>query len=714
MYVLNSNMNKTLEGALSHYSDAERTSIRQTLEFLAPYYGEHRLTVGQKVIDHAINVAVRLAKIQSDTESIIGACLFYLPTVHEKYREELIERYGLGITELVDGVSRMEKISLLSGKDASTDHQVESLRKMMLAMVADMRVVLIRLVQHTELLHYLAETNNAAARDDYARRALDIFAPLAGRLGMWPIKSELEQLGFRILQPETYANIVHLLHEHQSDRQAFIEEVIAKLAHDLSAAGIDAEISGRPKHVYSIYRKMARKEIDFEAIRDLRAIRVLVADIKDCYMVLGLVHALWTPIPKEFDDYIAKPKNNRYRSLHTAVIGPQQKVLEVQIRTWDMHNDSEFGIAAHWRYKDGTKRNEDYETKIAWLRQVLEWKEHIVDTTEVAPKYKTELFQDTVYVFTPQGKVIDLPRGSTPIDFAYRVHTDLGHRCRGAKVDGAIVPLTYKLEQGQRVEITAAKNGGPSRDWLNTTLEFIASPHARVKIRHWFNVLDNEESVARGRVIVERELRSNRNSGLNLIAIAHQFQFSKLEEFFTAVGRGEITARQLKEASNTDVEEVASETTLTRKALAGPALKGILIVGVDKLLTVPAKCCKPVPPDPIVGFVTRGRGVSIHRQSCHNVPRLPAERLIPADWGKGGDGVFSVDIFVEANDRQGLLKDITDVFSREKINVTAVNTVSRRDLATMFFTVEAKDIGQLHKVLDLIRDIGGVTNARRK
>jgi GTP pyrophosphokinase len=445
----------------------------------------------------------------------------------------------------------------------------------------------------------------------------------------------------------------------------------------------------------------------------VRAVRVLVDDIKDCYAALGSVHSLWTPLPKEFDDYIAKPKSNDYRSLHTAVIGPEGKSLEIQIRTFEMHRHAELGIAAHWRYKEGSRRDSGYDQRIAWLRQIVAWKDEVADAGELAAQFKSELFEDTIYVLTPQGRVIDLPQDATPIDFAYHVHSDLGHRCRGAKVDGAMVPLSRPLKNGQQVEIIAAKQGGPSRDWLNPALGFLKSAGARAKVRQWFNRQNYEVSVAQGRDIVDRELQRHGMTGINLDKLAQQFEFDKLNDFLAEVGRGEIGPRQLQTALRADetTPAAADEQPIVRKPRAQPG--GILVVGVDRLLTVPAKCCKPAPPDPIIGFVSRGRGVTIHRKGCANVARLNTERLVAADWGASPDATFPVDIVIDANDRTGLLRDITEILSRERINVTATNSASRDAAARMLLTVEINNLHQLNRVLALIRDVPGVARAAR-
>jgi GTP pyrophosphokinase len=475
---------------------------------------------------------------------------------------------------------------------------------------------------------------------------------------------------------------------------------------------------------------MRRKQTGIDAVYDIRAVRILVDDVKDCYAALGIVHHLWTPLAGEFDDYIAKPKANDYRSLHTAVIGPEGKPLEVQIRTFEMHRHSEYGVAAHWRYKEegaarprGLRRDPAYEDRIAWLRQVLDWKDAVADSSEWLAAFKSSLFIDTIYVMTPQGKVVDLPRGATPVDFAYAVHTSLGHRCRGARVDGLMVPLNTPLANGQRVEIIAAKQGGPSRDWLNPDLGYVAGHRARTKVRQWFKAQQLEETIAQGRAIVERELQRAGATAVNLDAVAAKAGYRDTQEFFASATRDELNRTQIQAAIRAVMTpEPAPAVTgagelTTKQSKARGSGSGILVVGVDRLMTALARCCKPAPPDPIVGFVTRGKGVSIHRQSCSNVARMRArepERLISADWGAPRDEVFPVDVVVEAMDRQGLLRDITEVFSRERINVTAANTLTRNLQSRMAFTLEVRGLDALARALALVADVNGVTSAIRR
>ena len=712
-----------LENIGSRYAPAEAGALRRVLDFVAPFYAGHSLASGEPVLTRALETAAILAELKLDHETLAAALLSHCHDVAPQGAQQLREKFGATIADLAEGVVRMGEIGALSNRMPAAQKpeqqaaQLEALRKMLLAMVQDIRVVLIKLADHVQELRYVVKSENEMLRREAAELTRDIFAPLANRLGVWQLKWELEDLAFRILEPDTYKRIARQLDEKRVDRERYIENVIALLKGELARAGIAAEVTGRPKHIYSIYKKMHGKGLDFEALYDVRAVRVLVGDVKDCYAALGLVHNLWSPLPKEFDDYIAKPKSNDYRSLHTAVIGPEGKAVEVQIRTHDMHQHSELGVAAHWRYKEGVRHDKSFDEKIAWLRQILEWKDEVSDAGELAEQFKTGLFEDAVYVLTPQGRVIDLPKGATPVDFAYHVHTELGHRCRGAKIDGAMVPLNTPLRNGQQVEILAAKQGGPSRDWLNPQLGYLKSHGARSKVRQWFSRQNYETDVAQGRALLEKELQRHGLTKTNLDKLAADLGFGKLNDFLSDLGRGGIGPKQLADALHGGAAPlaapVAEEQLVTRKPRA-TGKGSVLIVGVDKLLTVPAKCCKPAPPEPIIGFVTRGRGVTVHRASCASVKRLDPERMVTAEWGEAGGATFPIDIQVEAVDRTGLLRDISEVLSRERINVTATNTVSRDLSAHMRFTLEVANLDQLRHALSLIREVRGVVGVARR
>ncbi len=717
-----------LESIAAGLPEADVLRLRQACEFALSIYAGKPLGTGEPALEHALGLAASLAALRLDVETRIAGILFAAPQYLADSQEKLTAAFGPVVASLVAGIAKLNRLRVvtrtLAGQESSAAHssQAEVLRKMLLAMVEDIRVVLLRLASRTQTLRYMARATDEKRRP-YAQETLDIYAPLANRLGIWQLKWELEDYAFRYLEPEVYKKIASMLDGKREERESFITGAVAALDSELRATGISAEVLGRPKHIYSIYNKMRGKSLDFSELYDVRALRVLVDSVKDCYTALGVVHNLWTPIPKEFDDYISRPKGNDYRSLHTAVVGPDGRALEVQIRTHDMHRHAELGVAAHWRYKEGgaargSARRDPFDEKIAWLRQVLAWRDDVVESVDWVEQFKRTALDDTVYVLTPQGRVLDLPQGSTPVDFAYHLHTDLGHHCRGAKVDGAMVPLNYKLANGQRVEIIAAKTGGPSRDWMNPVLGYLQSSRARSKVRQWFNTQALAETVAQGRAVVERELQREGMTGANLDHLAQQLGFAKSEELFAAAGREEIGVKQLQTAlRGAAPAEPEKEAVLTGKSRADAKDGGILVVGMDKLMTQLAKCCRPAPPDAIAGFVTRGRGVSIHRRNCRDLQRLAElqpERMIEADWGKQKEGVFSVDIVVQAHDRQGLLRDISEVLSREKINVTGVNTQSKQHMAYMSFTVEISGLEQLQRTLEFVREVQGVLTASRR
>src|SRR5712692_1896703 len=648
-------------------SGEERRTLARALDFAASVYGDKLLGTGESAYGHAIGLARNVAELRLDADARVAGLLFSVPQYLSDGEEKLGASFGAAVASLVAGISRLNALRVITrsaaqGKDSQS--QAEVLRKMLLAMVEDIRVVLLRLASRTQTLRWLSRAPEAE-RVQLARETLDIYAPLANRLGVWQLKWELEDLSFRYLEPGLYKRIAGMLEARRSERERFVEQAIAELADELARAGIRGEITGRPKHLYSIYSKMRAKSLDFSEIHDVSGLRVLVDSVADCYTVLGVVHNLWAPIPREFDDYISRPKANGYRSLHTAVIGPEGKALEVQIRTQEMHRDAELGVAAHWRYKEGAKRGkgDPFDERIAWLRQMLAWRDEIVDASDWVEQSKRAVLDDTVYVLTPQGRVIELPQGATPVAFAYALHTDIGHRCRGAKVNGAIAPLDYRLKNAEAVEIITAKTGGPSRDWLNPALGYIRSSRARNKVRQWFNSREIASVVAAGRAAVERELQREGRRAVSLEELAKRLGFDEPDELFAAVGREEVGSRQLQTAVRGGTERAPSPEIPQHRARAGPSSSGILVVGVERLLTQLAHCCKPAPPDRISGFVTKGRGVSVHRRDCTSLARLVErfpERIIGADWGKRGAQAYPVDIVVRGNDRQGLLRDVTE------------------------------------------------------
>ena len=631
----NADIQTWLNALAGVFAPAEVGLIRQACEFAAPlYHGKSDLT-GTPLLQHALGSASILLNLNLDHETIAAAILHAVPDWLDDWKRVLTERFGHNVAMLVDGIAKMEHVrqfSEMRGSDNKEEAalQAESLRKMLLAMVEDIRVVLIKLAERTQTLRNLPRAD-AAQQQQIARETQSLFAPLANRLGIWQIKWELEDLSMRYLEPALYKQIAQHLDERRIDRERYIADLIAQLEQALTRAGIQGEVSGRPKHIYSIINKMKRKQLDFDQLYDVRAVRVLVENIEQCYAALSIVHELWLPIQKEFDDYIARPKPNGYRSLHTAVLGPRRLPVEVQIRTRQMHHDSELGVAAHWRYKENRQAESALDQKVAWLRQVLAWKAELADNGELQQPLRDEMQQDRVYVLTPQGKVIDLPQGATPVDFAYVLHTDLGHRTRGAKVDGNIVPLKHTLQTGQRVEILTVKQGGPSRDWINPQLGYLQSARARAKVRHWFAEQNQDDSIAQGRALLERELHRIGVNDVNQEKLAQKLRYNKPDDLLAALGRGDITPRRVSLA-------ITPEAPAPRKVPAGqqPAhAPRILIEGVNNLTYKLALCCRPQPTDAIVAYVTRDRGITIHRRVCPFMQRVPEERedrLLDARW----------------------------------------------------------------------------------
>jgi GTP pyrophosphokinase len=709
--------------ALGYIADGlagpERALVARALEFAEPLYAGQTLSTGESVWPHALGLAASLAAIGMDPAARAAGILF-AASKHLDGVDKLQEVFGPEIATLAGGVEQLHRLRVLTR--AAPGEQNEILRKMVLGMVEDIRVVLIRLASRTQTLRWFAK-NPTGERKAYARESLDIYSPLANRLGVWQLKWELEDLSFRYIEPELYKKIAQMLDEKRIEREQYIANSIAVLGNELKKTGLKAEVSGRPKHIYSIWNKMRVKQLDFSDVHDVRALRVIVPTPGECYSVLGIVHDLWEPIPKEFDDYISRPKGNNYQSLHTAVLGPGGRTLEVQIRTEAMHRQAEFGVAAHWRYKESrrtSKAEGAFDDKIAWLRELLAWRDEVADGGSWAEKTKKASLDDIIYVITPQGKVIDLPAGATPVDFAYTLHTDLGHRCRGAKVDGRMVPLDTPLASGQRVEIVGAKSGGPSRDWLNPALGFLKSHRARGKVRQWFNARSLAETIAQGRAAVEKEQRREGATQANLEQLAQKLGFAKPDELFAAVARDEVNLRQLQGALRELVGfilDVPKEQEKSKKPKNKSASNGgILVVGVDRLMTQLAKCCKPVPPDAVRGFVTRGKGISVHREDCASLKRLAErspERLIDAQWGTRSGGAYPVDVLVTASDRQGLLRDIGEALARERINVTAVRTQSRNDLARMRFSFEVADVAHLRRAFAAVKEVAGVIRVAR-
>ncbi|GAB4464163.1 MAG: bifunctional (p)ppGpp synthetase/guanosine-3',5'-bis(diphosphate) 3'-pyrophosphohydrolase [Burkholderiaceae bacterium] len=686
---------------------------------IAPLYVDKKLRTGEPFIDHADGMVAIVRPLRDDPDLLAAAYLFGAHDVLRDADEWLRARFGAAVAQLVADLRQLMRLSERTRPRSGEagEAQAEALRKMLLAMCNDLRVVLLRLASRLQTLRWYATTKQEGA-ESLAHETLELYAPLANRLGIWQLKWEMEDLAFRFLEPDTYKRIARWLEEKRLERERFIDQAKRELRALLAKSGIRAEVSGRPKHIYSIWTKMRGKQLAFEELYDVRALRVIVDTVAQCYQVLALVHTHWTPVAGEYDDYIARPKPNGYQSLHTVVRDGQGRSLEIQIRTWRMHEAAELGMAAHWRYKEGKTAPATADAdRIAWLRQLLAWRQDIG-----APQRAGEpAVEDRLYVLTPQAKVVELPAGATPVDFAYHVHTELGHRCRGARVDGAMVPLNTPLKTGQTVEIIAAKSGGPSRDWLNPELGYLASARSRAKVRQWFNALELEQSIAAGREIIDKELQRLGKTAVKLEDLAHRLGYATVDEFCAAATKEEFSLRSIEQAvaATPAAAEVQPPAILTGKPKTAPAGRGkVLVVGVDSLLTQLARCCRPVPPDEIVGFVTRGRGVSIHRAGCVNaqaLARRQPERVIEVAWGRAcPDAVYPVDILVHAQDRQGLLRDVSEVFAREKLNVVGVNTITVRGEAQMQFTAEVGDGAALRRALAQILEVRGVLSARRR
>jgi len=671
---------------------------------------------GEPYVEHPLQVALILVELQLDAGTLAASLLHDVVEKCEIPVSEIETRFGAAIAKLVDGTTKLGKFSWQAPEKnaAARQQQAENLRKMLVAMAEDLRVVFIKLADRLHNMRTLDALSPEKQRG-IAQETLEIYAPLAHRLGIWELKWELEDLSFYYLEPGKYGQIEGLVTAHRAQRERFIADVIKILKTEFARLGIKAEISGRPKHIYSIYRKMEKYSAQgkhFDDIHDLLALRVLVNTMPDCYSAVGVIHSLWRPLPEAFDDFIANPKPNGYQALHTAVMCPGTTPLEVQIRTHDMHHIAEYGLAAHWRYKEGEKQDLHFEERIAWLRQLIEWHREFVGAEEFLESVKTDIFIDQVFVYTPKGEIKDLPKGSTPLDFAYRVHTELGHRCIGTKVNGRLVPLSYELKNGDVIAIMSSKGAkGPSRDWLNPHLGYIKTSHAREKIRQWFKKQERAENIERGRELLEKELR---RLGVKLSKreeLAKLFKYDSPDDFLAAIGYGGITVHQiaLKLAAEQEQPKVIAEV-----APSEAPVSAIRVLGVGDLLTRLAQCCRPVPGDKITGYVTRNRGVAIHRQDCYNVTHgSEEERLIAVEWGQT-DALYPVNIQIEAWDRVGLIHAITTVIAEEKVNITAVSSTHHGDYTvTEYFTLETKGLAQLSRLLGKIEGIGGVINVTR-
>jgi GTP pyrophosphokinase len=734
-----------------YFTPVDRDLVMRAYRVAEHAHRDQRRASGEPYVNHCVAVAMILSELRVPPEVIVAGLLHDTVEDTTITLNDLRQDFSDDVAKLVDGVTKLIHLPRVSrgdqhpeettstgsylsvaeqkeeiDKEARVDQLYrsrkydlvsETLRKTFLAMGEDVRVVLIKLADRLHNMRTLGHMPESK-RKRIAQETLDIFAPLANRLGIWQMKWELEDLAFRYVNPEKYKEIATNLAERRFDRERDLNDIIEGLATLLSMAGIRAEISGRPKHIYSIYKKMARKGVAFEQVHDIRGVRIIVEDVPACYSALGVIHTHWRPIPGQFDDYIAVPKDNFYQSLHTAVVFDDGKQLEVQIRTPEMDQNAELGIAAHWRYKEGAPRDEAFEKKILWFRSLMEWKQDVEDAGEFVDSLKTDVFQDRVYVFTPKGDIYDLPLGSTPIDFAYHVHTDIGHRCRGAKVNGKLVPLDYVLHTGEQVVVLTAKRGGPSRDWLNPNLGLVRTQRARAKIRYWFKKQAQEQNITQGRELLDKELRRLGLKDVSLEQIAHRFEHKNLDELLVAIGCGDLPLARI--ANHLMQDETDEDGLLFGSRLSTEATgqsDEITVVGLKGLLTMIARCCNPVPGDDIIGYVTRGRGATIHRQDCPNILRLrEKERLVKVAWGEQ-KRVYPVAVRVKAYDRDGLARDVSNLVANESINMglvqAGINHEAKMNMAVLDLVLEVKDVDQLTRVLTRIEALPNVMEAHR-
>ena len=726
-------LERLLEQLPDTYSLADRELVQRAYRVSEEAHREQKRASGEPYINHCLAVASILAEMRVPPEVIAAGLLHDTVEDTPITLDDIRRDFGDTISVLVDGVTKLTNLPRVSRGDQHAengnakeeenapqpavlgrraDMVSETLRKTFLAMGDDVRVVLIKLadrLHNMRTLGYMPEHK----RKRIAQETLDIFAPLTNRLGIWQIKWELEDLAFRYVNPEKYKEIAEQLAQRRPDREAQIEAIKDNLVKLLAHNNIKTEISGRPKHIYSIYKKMAKKGKPFDLVRDVRAVRLIVPDVPSCYAALGVIHTHWRPIPGEFDDYIAAPKDNFYQSLHTAVIYDDRRPLEVQIRTAEMHQSAEYGIAAHWRYKEGTKQSDKhFEQRINWLRNMMEWRSDVKDAAEFVESMRTDVFQDRVYVFTPRGDIIDLPAGSTPIDFAYHVHTDIGHRCRGARINGKLVPLYQELKTGDQIEILTAKRGGPSRDWLNANLGLVKTQRAKSKIRVWFKKQEDEQNLAQGRDSLERELTRLGIHEINFEKMARSLGFKVPDEMFISLGTGDLSvSRVIKEFS--EEVEIADILAATGTASEATSTDAVEVVGLKGLLSSMARCCNPTPGDQIVGYITRGRGATIHRQDCPNILRLKdRERLLQVDWGRS-ERTYPVPVSIKAYDRQGLMGDISNLLDTENVNIVDVTVKVNRSLADLHLIVEVRDLAQLSRILTRIENLPNVLEAQR-
>jgi GTP pyrophosphokinase len=709
-----------MEGLPASLSLPDRDLIERAYRMAENAHRGQTRRSGEPYIQHCLAVAQILAELRLPAAAIAAGLLHDTVEDTPVTLEDLRSEFGAEVATLVDGVTKLEQLPRVSAVDGrarafAANTQAETLRKTFLAMGEDVRVVLIKLADR---LHNMRTLNHLPPdkQQRIARETLDIFAPLANRLGIWQIKWELEDRSFQYAYSDKYREIAAALAERRQDRERAMAQIVEAMRGLMSQQSISAEVTGRPKHIYSIWKKMERKEVALDQVYDLRAVRVVVKDVPTCYVALGAIHNRWKPIPGEFDDYIATPKENFYQSLHTAVVYDDGKTVEVQIRTPEMHENAEYGIAAHWRYKEGGRRDESYERRIKWLRSLMEWKQDVADAPEFVESLKSDVFQDRVYAFTPRGDIIDLPAGATPVDFAYHVHTSIGDRCRGARVNGRLVPLNTVLRTGDKVEVLTAKRGGPSRDWLNEELGYVRSARARQKIRAWFKKQNREQNVALGRELFERELKRLGIEKQAHESIAELFGFSRVESFLEAMGAGDIGPGQIGAKLDEAAREGTSPVEILPKAgklKAAPTSEEIHVLGAAGLYATLARCCTPAPGDDIIGFLTRGRGATIHRRDCPNVLNTrEKERLIRVSWGQA-EQAYPVSVRINAYDREGLMRDISTLVAEEHVNMSAVNVTTKNNIATLLVTMDIADVAQLSRLLARIEQLPNVLEAHR-
>jgi GTP pyrophosphokinase len=697
-----------------HHAAADFGAVDAAFDLAVEAHAGQRRATGETYVTHPIASAQILAELGIDPVAIEAALLHDVPEDTEYSLTDIEERFGAEVAQLVDGVTKLSRFSTHSHEQ----QQAENIRKMLLAMAQDIRVVLIKLADRLHNMRTLYGLPSDK-QQRIARQTMEIYAPLAERLGIWQMKWELEDLAFKALEPERFRELAKLLDTRRKGRESYIDRAIAELKPRLEAAGIEGDLQGRPKHIYSIWKKMQRKGAEFGEIYDVYAIRLLVEDVRDCYAALGIVHSIWRPIPGQFDDYIAVPKNNLYQSLHTAVIAIDGKPLEIQIRTHQMHQVSEVGIAAHWRYKEGTKSDREYDAKLAWLRQLMDWQRDVSesDATEFVEGIKLDIFQDQVFVFTPKGDIKDLPAGATPLDFAYRIHTDVGHRTIGAKVNNRLVPLDYRLKNGDIVEIVTTKGEhGPSRDWLNV----VRTSHAREKIRQWFKRKDRDENIVHGKESLERELRRLARTTIGAVGhdkiadVARTLNYDTPDDFYAAIGYGAVGPQTVVMRLGV-VDDGQSQLPTVAPPQQVPRTGGVRVKGVGDLLVRFAKCCSPIPGDPIVGFITRGKGVTVHLQSCPTVVNeREVSRLIDVEWEAAATQTYPIAIRVEAYDRTGLLSDITQVVAENKVNIVAAAVgVTPDHTAVVTATLQVHSVSQLARVMGRIENLKDVISVQR-